>query len=648
MMPLRIAAGAADAGRGADAGPDAIAAWLDILTPMLAMPEHERAEVRDELKDHLLQRVRDLMLAGEPEPAAVSVAIGELGDAASLARQWSRARRNPKRSLIMGMTLGITGLAGAAVVAMIAVGGMGHAGLGTGNDVGVTVFQPAVVNEGSVLAELRVSGEQNELWLDFVARVGAAGKMPVTAQWAQLGAMRGNDNGVKTESPWGVTFTNLTLTSALNLLNDTAGLPIDDGVQVRAIDGSLVFAPASYFDKIETVMVSYDLSKFPDIEIGGDAGTQSSLRDAITSMAYPDLWRTNGGDRAVLQEIGTTLLIKAPKRVHEQVAWIIKSAGELGKAGKHSLAPMPKDTGIPVESRSTTPVELAPVPAKLPGLTPARSDHLPGETRIMLKQISAADFRGVLGSYFDVAPGLKRCDFVREMEANDGVFMLRASQRQAELARAIAEVIDCPAKPADNAAATSKRFNLAHAKAQPVAEWLNNVFKVSPFLKVSPVQRSIAADQSDNSIVFASTADQVEAVGRLVNLCDQRDNDTPISAAAEQIFGAPKVIALSHADAATLAPVIATRMVEVAQQTSGQILVIAHPAYPQDKDWNAVVIAGDRRLVDQAEMMAHELDRAIGLTGHPAADLSVRFTGGGGGGVELQNAVDLSGGRSAK
>lgn len=331
MMPLKIAAGAADAGRGAGAEPDAIAAWLDILTPMLVMPEHERAEVRDELRDHLLQRVRDLMLAGEPESAAVGVAIGELGDAASLAKQWSRARRDPKRSLIMGMTLGITGLAGAAVVAMIAVGGMGHSGLGAGNDVGVTVFQPAVVKSDVVLSDLRISGVQEQTWTLFFKMVGETAKMPVTVQWAQLQAMRNQPSGVSPDSPIGISFTNLTLTSAMSLLNDTAGLPIDDGVQVRAIDGSLVFAPASYFDKIETVMVSYDLSKFPDIEIGGDAGTQCSLRDAITSMAYPDLWRANGGDRAVLQEIGTTFLIKAPKRVHEQVAWILKSAGKPGK-----------------------------------------------------------------------------------------------------------------------------------------------------------------------------------------------------------------------------------------------------------------------------------------------------------------------------
>lgn len=87
-------------------------AWLDVFTTLLRLPARQTAEVRDELGDHLRNRVRDLILLGTPEPDAVRRAVAELGDAADLAARYRHARTDPTRRTIMyGSLLGLSGAA---------------------------------------------------------------------------------------------------------------------------------------------------------------------------------------------------------------------------------------------------------------------------------------------------------------------------------------------------------------------------------------------------------------------------------------------------------------------------------------------------------------------------------------------------------
>ena len=53
------------------------------------------------------------------------------------------------------------------------------------------------------------------------------------------------------------------------------------------------------------------------------------------------------------------------------------------------------------------------------------------------------------------------------------------------------------------------------------AAFLNLVFNTSPYLKNCPIQRSIAAETRSNAVIFGSTSEQVDVVGRLIELLDQ-------------------------------------------------------------------------------------------------------------------------------
>jgi hypothetical protein len=62
--------------------------------------------------------------------------------------------------------------------------------------------------------------------------------------------------------------------------------------------------------------------------------------EVITSFVSPDDWRNNGGDVAQLNVVGDRLFVKAPRRMHPQVKWIIEQLPAAGAArGQGALPP---------------------------------------------------------------------------------------------------------------------------------------------------------------------------------------------------------------------------------------------------------------------------------------------------------------------
>lgn len=586
---------------------DPIESWLGVLSPMLNVSERERAEVVDELRDHLTQRVRDLILGGTRESAAVTTAIAELGDATALARQWSVARMAPRRRRIMGIAAGLA-FATAGALAFTMFGGQGGAGPGE-HPVPVAIFEPTDRPEARAIEDLRLTGDAGTSWLEFMEAVGRAAKMPVTIHWSQLHMLRDQESASITEKTrLGVTFQNVKLSSALVLLNDTLNLPVASGIDYRVIDGSLVFSSTAFFDKTETSVVTYDLSAMPNIDIGGEAGTQEQIKNAIQTLVEPEHWNENGGNRATLTDVGTKLFIKAPKRMHAQVEWIlgeIKSTGKAGKAGK---------------------VEAGGANAKEPwwenrpglprlGVVPG-SDHKAGEKTFELHAMGAQQFRDLLDRYFDTAPGLKECDFERVMEIPAGEadkLILRASERQVELADRLRAVVDREASNKQPTPSETRTFSLRHASADGVAAFLKMVIEASPFMNNSPTPARLAVDARTNSIVFVAESEHVKLAAAVVDLIDQpKDNGTraEVPAAVEQSFGAGEIVTLRHGDAGEIAPIVARRLVEWSREVGGQQFVVT-----KHGDANGVLVAGTATARARALAMLNELDEAVGRAG---------------------------------
>ena len=115
------------------------------------------------------------------------------------------------------------------------------------------------------------------------------------------------------------------------------------GLAYRVQDGRIIFSSQAFFDRQETVLVTYDLTAAIGArqgDIDGGATTQEvidSIKQLVTALVHPDLWAENGGDLARMQTYGTKLFVSAPSRLQPKVQWVL---AEMATAG-------PKDHALP-------------------------------------------------------------------------------------------------------------------------------------------------------------------------------------------------------------------------------------------------------------------------------------------------------------
>src|SRR5207248_716444 len=53
------------------------------------------------------------------------------------------------------------------------------------------------------------------------------------------------------------------------------------------------------------------------------AAVTSEVREVLTHMVHPEGWQDNGGNMASTAVFGSKLFIKAPKRYHTEIQWVI-------------------------------------------------------------------------------------------------------------------------------------------------------------------------------------------------------------------------------------------------------------------------------------------------------------------------------------
>jgi len=326
-----------DADPGASPPRDAIAGWLRVLDSLLELPARERQAIRDELGEHLRERTRDLILGGRSEPDAVGAAIGELGDAAALARRFHQASHAPRRRLLMHTA--ILGLAGAAMITSV------FALRSSGPSATMTTFQPPEARAAATSQRVTLNHDSN--WESFFQAAGSAAGTPVYIHWSHLRELEGPSGPLEPDQPIGVEADNFSLARALELINDQLNLPRDNGIDSRVIDGRLEFATVAYFDQREAALATFDLAPIINARRAAqdDVPAASVLEEAasvIHALVHPDMWKENGGDRATLTTFDTRLFIRAPRRIMPEIEWVI---GEMGKgpgvapAGAAATAP---------------------------------------------------------------------------------------------------------------------------------------------------------------------------------------------------------------------------------------------------------------------------------------------------------------------
>jgi hypothetical protein len=94
--------------------------FLALLSGMLKLDAGQRDEIATELRDHLEDRLTELLTQGVPRDKAILIALEEFGDAAGLAAEFLHIVRHQKRRKIMRLTAGSLAAAVAMVLGVMA------------------------------------------------------------------------------------------------------------------------------------------------------------------------------------------------------------------------------------------------------------------------------------------------------------------------------------------------------------------------------------------------------------------------------------------------------------------------------------------------------------------------------------------------
>jgi hypothetical protein len=292
-----------------------------VLCRLLRLPRAETESIREELAEHLRERIRDLMVEGVGEEAAAGRAIAELGDAAALADRFRRAERGPQRRMIMNIAM--------VVVACGAVIG-GAVGLkelsgpatpaGVANKAQMTYASPEVAEKTITLPK--------DATLERIAQeLGKVAGKQTYVDWDSLAAMDAAKDSVV-----GVPMASVSVETALMLLNERMGKN-GERIACRVTGDMLEVSTLRHFDRRDITLMAYDASPLLDSIPGPKdrAATAQDLQKLITSVVDPEQWRENGGELAELYLVGTKLFVHAPARFQPTVQWILTQVGS-GKA----------------------------------------------------------------------------------------------------------------------------------------------------------------------------------------------------------------------------------------------------------------------------------------------------------------------------
>lgn len=313
---------------------DPVDAWLDVLVSMLSIPKTDRQRVRDELEDHLRSRIDDLLIHGLTEPQALEKAVAELGETADLARQLSHAHRLPRTRRFAMHTL-LIALTGTVVA------------LGV-NTIRPKAVAPVTADNQAVLSDAPGQHEPRSDLLAVSIPVPPGGQLNTLELLERLAAQANLE--LEIDRPaidefdpgwlWHV-FSyphshggSTTLASLMTMESDVQPLTHNPNrIVVSETAGTLLVTTVRGMDIRSTSRSVYPLARFaenaPDPQMGAEAeAAYDRLMRAVTEHVSPMDWKDNGGDLATITVLGSSMIVTAPSRIHEQIDALLSDLHE--------------------------------------------------------------------------------------------------------------------------------------------------------------------------------------------------------------------------------------------------------------------------------------------------------------------------------
>lgn len=450
--------------------------WLASLAPLLG--ERERADTLQELRDHLDDRLRDLMLLGIAESQAASSAVLELGDAPAIAKRYREASQKPRRRLLMNLS--VVGIACASLIA-------GVIALKPNPDpVATRAYTPSHDNGPRDFLLSRVTIPDNATLDQALSALGAPSGLPVSPLWPSIQQL-----GVTPDTPVAGTYKDAAAGKMLSDLSEGLEPLSHDKLEWRVLDSKLVIAPRSYFDRIESVLASYDVSGVVRARQAADASKQTSeiveeISVLVRSLAEPDSWRANGGDLGEIVVFGDRLFIRAPQRVQELVKWILS--------------------------------ELPTLPSSFAQSVPSRTATAPEQTASLPMRFSSPEpMAQLLSALCDLNPAFAPC---RAVISSQATLVLTGSPDQVRASQQIVDMLDQPAPhELSREPGQTLEIHLQFLAGEPARKLLGLALNASPNVKQCAVTRILEV-RDPQTLAITTTPDQMPLIRRFVQSVD--------------------------------------------------------------------------------------------------------------------------------
>lgn len=291
---------------------------------MLALPEQQRTQIRDELEDHLRSRVDDLLILGKAEHEAIQIAINEIGETAELAKHIStvsRTRNTPRR-LIMNATLFV--LAGTILAASVST--MMPSAATTAEQITANESINSLVEKpADPLASTMIDVREGTIG-EMMDTIESSSYLPVIVHWSLI-----SDLGFDRDAPVGIQSAPISAELALTILAERTEPMLRDSIAVLQTPDRLEIGTRAQFDRRTTEQRLYDIAVIASDQIESNRrGIAQSARSTMEQVAElikkhisSDDWASLGGELARITVLNTTLVVSAPERMHNEIEQLL-------------------------------------------------------------------------------------------------------------------------------------------------------------------------------------------------------------------------------------------------------------------------------------------------------------------------------------
>ncbi len=301
--------------------------YLSVLGRLLRLSSKQKDAIADELRDHLDERLADLMQSGMSREDAIQQALKEFGDVSGLALDFTNASRIPLRRLAMRTGLAGSVVAGIAMLGLFMFAPEPERGRPLVSVAHAEQDKPANAETPKPVENKKAENPSEflkdpELFPKFMTEKSGCNfaDTPLTDVveylatrhkiTIKLDVKRLAESGVETDSPITLSLSDVTLEETLHLLLQplSLGWRVDgDIVIVSTIEALLETYSARHYDLTRALHVGHSLE---------------SIKRALIETG-PLGWEQDGSGRGTITTFNDTLIIRQSYAAHREISRIL-------------------------------------------------------------------------------------------------------------------------------------------------------------------------------------------------------------------------------------------------------------------------------------------------------------------------------------